>query len=52
VAAFAMLVRCARRITPDDLAVEDEKDTIVPIEADNQNGALPAPIVFETVEPV
>jgi O-antigen/teichoic acid export membrane protein len=52
VAAFALLVRCARRITPDDLGDEDEQDTIVPIEADNQIGGLPAPVVFETVEPV
>jgi hypothetical protein len=52
VAAFAMLVHCARRITPSEIAVEDETDTVVPIEADNQNGALPAPVVFETVEPV
>jgi O-antigen/teichoic acid export membrane protein len=52
VAAFAMLVHCARRITPAEIAVEDETDTVIPIEADNQNGALPAPVVFETVEPV
>jgi hypothetical protein len=52
VAAFAVLVRCSHRLTPDELAVEDESDTVVPIEADNQNGPLPAPIVFETVEPV
>lgn len=52
VAAFAMLLRCSRRLTPDELTVEDHAGTIVPIEADNQNGALPTPIVFETVEPV
>ncbi len=49
-AAYSILVRCAHRITADELAVE-ETDTIVPLEADNQNG-VPAPIVFETVESV
>jgi hypothetical protein len=52
VAAFAMLVHCSRRITPDELVVDDPADTVIPIEADNQNGPLPVPIVFEAAEPV
>jgi O-antigen/teichoic acid export membrane protein len=52
IAGWWLLVRCAHRITPGSLSKDDDTDTVVPIEADNQTGVLPASLVFETAEPV
>jgi hypothetical protein len=54
-----LLVHCARRLEPSKLAADaaggeadESDDTVIPIEADNQNGAMPTAVVFETAEPV
>jgi hypothetical protein len=53
IAGWWLLVRCAHRVTPGSLGPQnDETDTVIPVEADNQTGVLPAAVVFETAEPV
>ncbi len=53
IAAWWLLLRCAHRLTPGSLSDEaEEADTVIPIEADNQTGVLPATVVFESAEPV
>ena len=53
VVATIVLYRCAHRFVPGSLtAGDDASDSLIPIEADNQNSVLPTPVVFETAERV